>query len=71
MICNANYDQCGKSPQQKWVKFSQNAYLTNTKGFSKYGVRLVLALNNIFREGVSWCCCYHGQEKWITQLNIS
>ena len=45
-------DQCGKSPQQKWLKCSQNAYLTNTMGFSKNGVGLVSGLNNIFRAGV-------------------
>ena len=30
--------QCAKSSQ--WLKFSQNAYLANTQGFSKYGVGL-------------------------------
>ena len=45
-------DQCGKSPQQKWLKFSQNAYLANTKRILEYGIGLVLGLNNFFREGV-------------------
>ena len=47
-------DQCGKSPQRKWLKFSQNAYLANTKGFSKYGVGLVSGLNNFVRAGVQY-----------------
>ena len=45
-------DQCGKSPQRKWLKFSQNAYLANTKIILEYGIGLVLGLNNLFREGV-------------------
>ena len=45
-------DQCGKSPQRKWLKFPQNAYLANTKRISKYGIGLVSGLNNLFREGV-------------------
>ena len=35
-------DQCRKSPQRNWLKSSQNAYLANTMGFSKYGVGCVL-----------------------------
>ena len=44
--------QCGKSPQQKWLKFLQNVYNANTKGFSKCGVWLVLGLKKNFRAGV-------------------
>ena len=57
-------DQCGKSPQQKLLKFSQNAYLTNTKGFSKHGVGLVSGLNNIFRAGVYGVSCLYIYWAW-------
>ena len=50
--------QCGKSPKQKWLKFSQNAYLANTKGFSKNGVGLVSG-PNIFLRG-------RGMGAWFT-----
>ena len=40
-------DQCGKSPQQKLLRFSQNAYFANTKGFSN----MVLGLY-FFRLGL-------------------
>ena len=45
-------DHCGKRPQQKWLEFFKNAYLANTKGFSKYSVGLVSGLNIFFRTGV-------------------
>ena len=38
--------------QRKWLKISQDAYLANTKGFSKYGVGLVLGTNIILGAGV-------------------
>ena len=44
--------QCAKSSHQKWLKFSQNAYLPNTKGFSKHGFGLVLGLKIFFGGGV-------------------
>ena len=46
--------QCAKSSQRKWLNISQDAYLTNTKGFSKYGVGLVLGPKIFFGGGVLW-----------------
>ena len=59
-------DQCGKSPKQKWLKFLQNAYLANTKGFSKYGVGLVSGLNNFFRVGVCEMAVFCGD--WLCNV---
>ena len=44
--------QCAKSSKQKWPKISQDAYLPNTKGFSKYGVGLALGPKILFGGGV-------------------
>ena len=51
--------QCGKSPQQNRLKFSQNAYLTKTKGFSKCGVDLVSRPNTFLKgRGVTGDRCH-------------
>ena len=44
--------QCAKSSQQKWLKFSQDAYLAKTIRFSKYGVGLVSGPKIFFGGGV-------------------
>ena len=44
-------DQRRNSPKQKWLKYLLNAYLANIKGFSKYGLILLLGLNNFSGQG--------------------
>ena len=55
MIFNSNLGAVRKKTQGKWPNFLYNAYLANTKGFSKYGVCLILGPKE-FLEGRGALC---------------